>query len=104
MKDEERRELSFYDLELVAGGALSDAEIEAYLEGFGDASVRRAWEVAIGILYNYKGWDFNRYKGIVVELAAWAIDYGGLTIGQKEFENIMLQAYEKFYRKIFSKY
>ena len=48
------RELLPEELEQVNGGALSDEEIEAYLEQYDDPNLRRAWEVAIGILINYR--------------------------------------------------
>jgi len=96
------RPLTGEELEQVTGGVLTDEELNAYLDNYSDPALRRAWEVAIGILVNYKGWDYNRYAGIADDLAKWCIDYGHLQISQPEFKRIMLQAYQKFFWKIHS--
>ena len=60
-----------------------------------------AWEVAIGILINYPGWDYDRYAGIADDLAGHLIDGGYVSnISQKNLQSILLQAYKKFYRKL----
>ena len=97
------RELLPEELELVNGGVLSDAELDAYLEQYDDPNLRRAWEVAIGILINYPGWDYDRYAGIADDLAGHLIDGGYVSnISQKNLQSILLQAYKKFYWKTFS--
>ena len=95
------RELLPEELELVNGGALSDEEIDAYLAQYEDPELRRAWEVAIVVLLNYKGWDYNRYAGIANELAGWLIVHAQIRVGQSELRSILLQAYKKFYIKTF---
>jgi len=95
------RELLPEELELVNGGALSDEEIDAYLAQYEDPELRRAWEVAIVVLLNYKGWDYNRYAGIANELAGWLIEHAQIRVGQSELRSILLQAYKKFYIKTF---
>lgn len=97
------RELLPEELELVNGGALSDEEINAYLAQYDDPSLRRAWEVAIGILINYPGWNYDRYAGIADALAGHLIDGGYVSnISQKNLQSILLQAYKKFYYKTFN--
>ena len=60
-----------------------------------------AWKVAIGILINYPGWDYDRYAGIADSLAGYLIDGGHVSnISQKNLQSILLQAYKKFYRKL----
>ena len=96
------RELLPEELELVNGGALSDAEIEAYLEQYDDPYLRRAWEVGIGILINYPGWDYDRYASIADQLAALLISGRHVSnISQANMKQILLQAYKKFYWKTF---
>ena len=91
------------ELELVNGGALSDEEIDTYLEQYDDPNLRRAWEVAIGILINYPGWNYDRYAGISDFLAGHLIDGGHVSnISQKNMQSILLQAYKKFYWKTFN--
>ena len=96
------QELLPEELEQVNGGALSDEEIAAYLEQYDDPNLRRAWEVAIGILINYPGWDYDRYAGIADALAAHLIDGRHVSgISQKKLKSILLQAHEKFHWKTF---
>jgi hypothetical protein len=98
----EGRELLPEEMEQISGGVLSDEEFDAYLAQFEDPELRRTWEYAICVLYNYKGWDYNRYAGIVGDLAGWTLERGLSNLPKQELQNILLQAYRKFYGKIFS--
>ena len=97
------RELLPEEQELVNGGALSDEEIDAYLEQYDDPNLRRAWEVAIGILINYPGWNYDRYAGIAGDLSSHLIDGGYVSgISQGNLQSILLQAHKKFHWKTFN--